>query len=422
MFVESEFGSEVERRRRAVELVDQGVTKTEAGRRVGRSRWWVDKWVRRFAAGGDAGLEDLARVPVRQPTKTPGEVVDTVLAVRERLEKNPVANVGALTILAEMERDGFAPIPSVRTIERILQTAGVTRPVRRRERTGNTLPLPAVTTPGIWQQADWVQDRWLEGGIRFNSLQISDVGSHGIAAGQYLDRTLRNAVTFLVETAWPALSIPQTISIDNAFVKTTHRNNPWTLWTRTCLFFGVEVIVSPPGELGWTNHIEAVNHLWQSKTIWVEHFNSLQALREGSNRAVEWCNTRQPILDPAICGTRYPADYIQANRPQLRWPPTITIADHLDRNGNPQIPLTQGRITFLRHVGDHHTITIAHTQWPTPETIPTGRLVTATITTADHHLEIRHQGDTIAHYDYPINKPVTTPYYPPAPQSLLHHL
>ena len=154
------------------------------------------------------GLVDRPRTPLRQPTKTTPAVVAEILEVRDRLDADPVASVGALTILAEMERDGFTPIPSTATIERILRHNDRTRARTKRQRTGIRLPLPVVTTPGVWQQADWVQDRWLTGGIRYNSLQIGDVGSHGVAAGQYLDRRLLTAVTFLIERAWPTLSIP----------------------------------------------------------------------------------------------------------------------------------------------------------------------------------------------------------------------
>ena len=46
------------RRARALQLVAAGYTFTEAARRVGRSRRFVYKWVRRFQADGVAGLYD----------------------------------------------------------------------------------------------------------------------------------------------------------------------------------------------------------------------------------------------------------------------------------------------------------------------------------------------------------------------------
>ena len=417
-----EFASELKRRERAVELVESGVAKAKVASRVGRSREWVHKWLRRFEAEGREGLLDRSRAPNRQDRALPAEVTTRVLAVRETLEKDPVANVGALSILATMEREGFTPLPSIATIERILSRAGVTRPKVTADRSGAKLPLPQVTTPGIWQQADWIQDRYLEGGIRFNSLQIADVGSHGITSGQYLDRTLVTAVGFLLENAWPTLSIPQAISTDNAFVHTTHRHNPFTAWTRACLFFGVEVIIGPPGAHGWNNHIEAVNWLWQRRTIRAQHFASLDELRAGSDQACWWFNHQRPILDPDSHGTRYPVEYITAHTDTLRWPPAVSVADYLDPDGALTIPLTTGRVTFIRHITEQNTISIAGATWEVPPVIPTGGLVTAIITTGEHQLVIRHQGEPVATYPYPIQHPVNDPHHPPADHSLLHHV
>ena len=414
-------GSEVERRRRAMELIDEGESKVEVARRVGRSRVWVHKWRRRFEADGDAGLVDGSRARLSQPA-TSQRVVDRVLSVRGDLEDDPVASVGGLSILASLEREGFTPLPSVATIERILHRAARTRPYQRQQRSGNRLPFPVVASPGVWQQADWIQDRWLEGGTRFNSLQFGDVASHGIVSAQYPQRSIANAVTALWERAWPFLSIPQALGTDNAFVATTHPNNPWTEWVLICLYFGVEVIVSPPHDLGWTNHIEAVNNLWQSRTINRHRFRDLDELRAGSDRACDWFNQARPVLDPTRCGTRYPAQWISAHASQLRWPPDLHLNDHRDPKGRLHIPLSTGRITYLRHVTDHHTINVTHHTWTVPPTIPTGALVTATIDTAEHTLTIRHGGTIHTTHPYPIPHPATNSYYPPARHGLLDHL
>ena len=418
-----EFGSEVERRREAIRLVDEGMPKAEVARRVDRSRWWIYQWVKRFRSDGDSGLVERRRARKTQPCKTPPATVAKILSTRSRLEGQAEASVGALSILAQMERDGWVDIPSVATIERILSSAGVTRQRKKRDRSTEVkLPLPKVTVPGIWQQADWIHDRYLTGGICFQSIQVGDGGSHGLDSGQYLNRKTLTAVTFLVERAWPKLSIPQGMSVDNAFTKTTHKDVPFTMWVLTNLYFGVEVIVGPPGRHGWTNHIEAVNNEWQNRTIRAEHYNNVDELRQGSNRAVEWLNTCRPILNPDLAGTRYPAEYITAHADELRWPPDIAIVDHLNANGALTLPLCDGRITFIRHVTQHRTIKIALNEWPVPDTIPAGGLVTATITTGNRQLEIRHQGERAARFDYPIKHTIAEPYYPPATQSLLHHV
>ncbi len=359
-------------------------------------------------------------MPPPQPARP---TVAKILETRTILEEQPEASIGGLSILAQLERDGFDGIPSVATIERILSDAEVTRQKRKRDRSKEVkLPLPKVTSPGVWQQADWIQDRYLTGGICYQSIQVADVGSHGITSGQFLDRKMITAVAFLVEQAWPKLSIPQAMSVDNAFAKTTHTNNPFTNWVKACLYFGVEAIIGPPGRHGWTNYIEAVNNEWQNRTIRAERYASLDELRQGSDRAVEWLNTCRAMHDPDIEGTRYAAEYIACYANELRWPPDITIGDHLDKKGNLTLPISEGRITFIRHVDDRHTIKIALTEWPIPTSIPIGALVTATITTGNQRLEVRHQGEPITGFDYPINHTIEKPHYPPADKSLLHHV
>lgn len=89
----------------------------------------------------------------------------------------------------------------------------------------STLGLPQVTSPGVWQQSDWVQYRYLAGGIRFSSLEIADVGSHMMSSAPHRRRTLLGAVRQLTDKAWPQMSIPLAMGTDNASSKTSHRNN-----------------------------------------------------------------------------------------------------------------------------------------------------------------------------------------------------
>jgi hypothetical protein len=358
---------------------------------------------------------------LHSPNVLPDAVVARVLEERDRLEDDLVASVGGLAILAELEQGGFRPLPSLRSIERILSRHGRVTP-RKRKRSRSTvpvLPLPVIDpVPGIWQQADWVQDRYLTGGFRYNSIQLIDVGSQVVASRQYQARSLVNAIRFLLGDAWPVASVPQALSVDNSFAATTHRNNPWTVFTRFCLFLGVEVVVSPPYELGWTNQVENINNLWQDRTIVRQHFATLNQLHAATDQFTNWANHRRPVLDPAIYGTRYPAVVINQHRQRLRWPPAIDLDDHLDPAGNLHIPLANGRVTFLRRVHDRH-ITIAHHQWPID--LDDHALVVASITTANTTLTLRHQATTIATHHYPIQHHTTEPYYPPTPHSIYHH-
>lgn len=416
---------DVEKRRRAVELAGAGWKPTAIGLELGRSREWVRTWLGRYRELGEAGLVDRSRRPKTSPTRLPETIIDEVLTVRRLLDADRFANAGPVAIAAEIERRGILKtVPSVSSIKRLLGQAGLTRPYRKRRRsTTPTLGLPKVTSPGVWQQADWVQDRYLAGGIRFSSLQITDVGSHMMSSAQHQRRTLLSAVRQLTEQAWPQMSIPQALGTDNAFSKTSHRNNPWTIWIRVLLMFGVEAIIAPPDSFGFTNHVEAVNGLWQDRTINRHHYRNLDELACDTAGFLQWANTRRAILDPNQCGTRYPAEYVNTHSPQLRWPPSgFTIDGYLDDSHTPNLPLTRGRITFLRHISPGHTIAIANNTWPLPASLPIGALVVAAINTATGHLEIRHRGELITRHDYPTPPATIDPYHLAPQQGLLDHL
>lgn len=166
------FESEQARRAEALRLVpEEGLTVKAAAAAVGRSRLWLSKWLQRFNAGDS--LEDRSRASSTSFRSSSEDLVDVVVEYRRRLETDPVASVGGVSILAAMERDGLSGLPSVRSIERILTQSGVTRP-RAKKTSRSTvpiLPLPQVGhVPGVWHQSDWIQDRYLEGGIRYQGL------------------------------------------------------------------------------------------------------------------------------------------------------------------------------------------------------------------------------------------------------------
>ena len=412
-------GSEFELRLEAVRLViSKEMSTAGAARWAGRSREWLHKWLRRYRADSEAGLTDRSRAP-REPARTDADTTAKVIEVRDRLAQHRYASVGGIAILAELERQGWLRLPSVATIERIVAAAGKTRKNQKQLRSGKRLGLPEVDLPGVWQQTDWIQDRFLTGGTRFQSLQIIDVGSQGMAADQYDRRKVRNTVRFLTGRAWPFLSIPAVITVDNAFCATTHPYNPFTEFVRLCLFFGTEVVVAPPGKHGWTNQAEAINNLWQQRVL-RHHYQSLDHLKAANQDACHWFNHDRPVLDPTLCGTRYPAQHIANHHHQLCWlPDGFTIDGYLNKKNQLTLPLTAGQITYLRYITEQHTIHIGTQTWHLPETLPTASLVTATITTHNHQLTIRHLGETIATHPYPINQPIHQPHYPPRPHPLL---
>lgn len=99
---------------------------------LGRSREWFRHWWRRYQAMGVNGLFDLTRSRY-QPPRIPPELERTIVGIRRRLEseyypRTRYSLIGASAILAELKALHVRPLPCERTIERVLERAGVTVP------------------------------------------------------------------------------------------------------------------------------------------------------------------------------------------------------------------------------------------------------------------------------------------------------
>ncbi len=421
------FATEEQRRAYAVGRVRTGgVSVTAAASEVGRSRQWLHKWLARFDSDGESGLADRSRAPHRSPTATPPEVVERIIEMRDRLEAHPFANRGAESVRYEMLAAGDPVVPSESTIERILTRYGRTGQRSKSRREVESRPLPTVTAPGVWQQIDWVGPRWLARQTRFSSLHVVDVGSGGAAASQYPDEKLGHTSQFLTEVAWPHLSIPLHLQTDGAFIAQPPGLDPrpFNTFVRCCLFFGTEVIISPPEELGWQNWVESFNGLWQNRTIRRHTYRTIADVSSDSHRFINYYmwHKPHPRLTVTDHGTRFPGHYIAAHRDQLRYPPAgFSISDHTDRNGHVHIPLARGRLTYLRRVQPGGIVEISRSHYPVPTASLTGQLVVATVLTGSRRLIIRHQGETIATYRFPIPEPASDPYHQTAHRGLYHH-
>ena len=421
------FGTERDRREHAVRRVrEEGVGATAAAGEVGRTRQWLSKWLTRFDAEGLEGLESRSRAPHRSANATPPKVCERILEIRDRLEAHPFANRGAEAIRYEMLTAGDAVAPSKATIERVLSRAGRTVKDPGSSKSPQSRPLPVVSDPGVWQQIDWVGPRWLARRVRFSSLHLVDVGGGGAAAAPYPNEQLTNTPGFLTEVAWPALSIPLHLQTDGAFVAQPPYLDPrpFNIFVRCCLFFGVEVIISPPEELGWQNWVESFNGLWQNRTIRRHTYHSITDVQHGSDRFIDYYlwHKPHPRLSRHRHGTRFPGKLVELNRAQLRFPPEeFNVADHTDRNGRLHIPLARGRLTYLRRVQPGGVINISRSHYPVPDSL-TGSVAAATVLTGSRRLVIRHASHIIATHRFPIPEATINPYHPPANRGLFNDI
>src|SRR2546430_6245878 len=119
-------------RQRAISLRLAGQPVKHICSAVGRSEPWFHKWWDRYLQTGPEGLYDLTRAHHIVQRISP-ELERAILSVRRRLQAHATAAtryslIGATAILAELKALGIRPLPSERTIERVLERNGLTAP------------------------------------------------------------------------------------------------------------------------------------------------------------------------------------------------------------------------------------------------------------------------------------------------------
>lgn len=204
------------------------------------------KWLQRFREGGVEALADLSRRPHRSPLRASGE---TVLRVLELRQTHP--RWGPKKLHAVLGRTMAADdLPSIRTIARILERAGMVRKRgRRRETTEVGRPdLPDVVRcnqlwtadfKGWWRTAD---------GSRAEPLTIRDAHSRFVLAATLMETTKADAVRAEFERVFEQYGLPDSILVDNGSPFASTRS-PGGLTTLSAWWvsLGIRLLRNRPG-------------------------------------------------------------------------------------------------------------------------------------------------------------------------------
>jgi putative transposase len=123
-------------RQSAIRLRLAGQSIESICRTLKRSRVWFPKWWRRHLESGPEGLYDLTRGNHQVVNRTPPHVERVVISIRRRLvvratPQTRYNQIGAAQIRAELETLGYSPLPSLRTVRRIITRAGLSCPPLR---------------------------------------------------------------------------------------------------------------------------------------------------------------------------------------------------------------------------------------------------------------------------------------------------
>ena len=415
---------EEQRRRRAIEMLQQGRRPGEVLQELGRSREWLAKWRRRFEEAGAAGLRDVSRAHRGHPASTPARMVRAVLAARDRLTRQHgrqrFAGSGADAVAWELELQGVAPPPARRTIERILQREGRTRHPAKGpafERTRSTYPAPKATAPGDLQQTDLVGPRHLRtprGPVGFYAFHTVDVAGGGAATWQGPDKSAETFCQYLVRVAWKRLGLPLIWQVDNERALEGWPGRSFTQPLRLALLLGVEVRFIPQGEPGRNADIESFNALWQARVLRRIETPSLARLATVSDHFERWYMEERPHpkLSLAENGTRFPAALLAAQNGALRRiPQGFSLDRHRDAAGALRLPLARGRISWVRRADERGVLPLLGRRLPLGRAAA-NQYVIATLSTARGDLTVRLADHAVKLFRHPIAERVVQPLRP----------
>ena len=370
---------ELQRRREAIRLWLNGTRPQEILRRVQRSHAWLSKWRKRFRRKGWRGLGSHSRRPRHNPKAYSARIMRLIVQTRRRLARQRVGLSGPRAIQRELRQAGLGKrTPSLATIKRVLHAQGLSTPAV--EPTPAYCPAPQTTLGGILHAIDWTC-RYLEHGPKvyaFHTLNLRTRACSQTIASDKSSVTLRAHVL----NTWKTLGIPHFLQLDNDAVFNGGYKAPriFGQFVRLCLCLGIELIFLPVAEPEHNGDIEHLNHLWNHAFFDKRHFGSVAHVQRTSPQFVHWYLTQYA---PPKLGGRTPQ---QAQRAEPRCRLTqCQIAQLPD-----PLPITAGRIHFLRKISVAGTITLLNESWRVNRRLA-GKYVWATVTTHLRRLDIWYQ-------------------------------
>lgn len=272
-------------RRRAIARYLAGEKALPIAASLGYTERWFYKWLQRYRAGSETWYRDRPRRPDSSPRETSKTVEELVTSVRKSLQECGLFS-GAQAIRWELEDLGVEPLPSIRTIGRILVRQDLVR--RRRgpyQPKGKSYPSLEAQKAGDVHQSDFVGPRYLHGPIRFYMLHSVDLATRRCAVEPLFERKAQTAINGFW-ASWMRLGIPQHQQVDNEGMFLGSPRYPRAMGSliRLCLLQGVQVWFIPPAE-PWRNGIvEKFNDHWQDKFLRRITLSSAEELRRESLR------------------------------------------------------------------------------------------------------------------------------------------
>jgi hypothetical protein len=388
-------------RRKAIRLALKGLRPCEILKRVPRSRPWLLKWQKRFAALGWSGLADHPRRPHHSPRRYSQHTRAVVLRVRRSLQTRAIGLIGPRQVRRELLRQRLVPtVPALTTIKRWLKQAGLVASAAAASRPP-FYPQPSFGPGCVLHAVDWTV-RYLEGGAKVFAFHTLDLRTRALAQTISTDKSTASVRRHALQV-WQTLGLPDGLQLDNdsAFMGGERTPRRFGAFVRLCLYLGIELIFVPPGEPKRNGVVESLNGLWARGFFERDHFGSVAEVKRKSRRFVTWY--MQCYAPPALSGLTPAQAQAGATRRRLTGDEIRALPEAL--------PITAGRVHFIREVTGEGEIRLLGERWRVSKSLAR-QYVWATIVTHARRLELYHRRSERAStrlikvYAYEIPEPI----------------
>jgi putative transposase len=361
-----------------------------------RSREWFYKWWNRYQREGASGLRDRSPAPKSNPQRWSSEIRQAILDIRDRLmrRRGPRERyrlAGAPTIRHELACLGYDPLPSLRTIVRILQAGGRTSPAFRTQPCTSSSSYPAVriTHSNQRHQVDLIGPRYLKGSRRqWFFLVYRDVYDGAVFVEFQPKPRMETVLAFIVR-AWQQLGLPDILQVDNSdlFGLTSH---PGSLnrFVRLALLVGIELVFIPEHEPWRNGAIEHFNGWLQERLLVIPLHSPSQVRRE-----------LNAMMDACFHEHIHPHLHFQTTAQVRKNLAPRTLPHNFRRHLQP-LPVALGRVTFIRRVRPSGRITILGVKFKVGKRLA-HRYISAILYTRTMLLKIYSQGHLLKQFDFP---------------------
>ncbi len=393
-------------REKAVHLRRLGHSTTEVAEELKRSPQWVRQCWRRYQNSGWAGLAERSRAPHQHGRRLGTEIKQAVRKARSELEAEAAQGqglkyIGGRAIRTRLKQEQIKPLPSVRTIERIVEAAQMTRSKESK----SVIAYPRLKPSQAHQlcQIDHMP-HYLQGGQKVFCFNAIDVVSRYPTGQVYPHRRATDAQTFLIHV-WQTIGLPQYTQVDNEGCFSGGFTHPYVLGqcVRLALLVGTELLFSPvyhPQSNGSVErfHQDYQLHVWQDT-----YLADLQAVQHQAD----------PFFDQYRHSEHHSALHEQtpALVHQQPLPPRLLQATFTLPEG--KLPLYTGRLHFMRRVQPDGTVSVLNVAWAVPQPDPQkGLWVTLDFTPQTATLSIYDAApdaptrNCLVVYPFPLKEPV----------------